>query len=355
MKVKRVVRSEYALLALLTLPAVLALLLNSGLPNTADGVLHVFRTFELDRAWRDMVWYPRIAPDFAYGYGYPIFNYYAPLFYFAAEIFHAAGLNLEWAVKTVIVLTFYLYALGMYLLARRWLRPAAAIAAAVAYVYTPYRFYEAFIQGDYPQFLALALVPFCLWAVTPLLAQANPHPNPPPPPRTRSRPSRTTRGTGEGEDTPSSVEEVSERGRLGWGSRYTFAFIAAYTALLLAHNITALIVTPLIGAYMVFLFALDAWHSLRSTAQPGPERSRRPWLEPGRRLAMRAGRVVLAIGLSVGLAAFFWLPALGEQKYVRIERLTRGFFDFRNYFLTKGALVGAGVGGAAGAIYDITR
>ena len=51
MNFKRVWQSEYFLLALLTLPAILSLLLNAGLPNTADGVLHVYRTFELDRAW----------------------------------------------------------------------------------------------------------------------------------------------------------------------------------------------------------------------------------------------------------------------------------------------------------------
>ena len=167
MKLKRVLRSDYVLLALMALPAMLPLLLNAGLPNTADGVLHLYRTFELDRAWREGVFYPRIAPDFAYGYGYPIFNYYAPLFYFMGQALHVVGISLEWALKAAILITFYLYPLGMYLFARRWLPRAAALAAAVAYLYAPYRFYEAFIQGDYPQFLALAIVPFCLWAVSP--------------------------------------------------------------------------------------------------------------------------------------------------------------------------------------------
>ncbi|MBI5876292.1 MAG: hypothetical protein HZB53_01470 [Chloroflexi bacterium] len=272
-------QSDFAVLALLAVPAIQPLVLNGGLPNTADGALHLFRTFELARAWADGVLYPRIAPDFAYGYGYPIFNYYAPLFYFLSQAFHVVGINLEWAVKLAIVLTFYAYPVGMYLWVRDMFgafsdgrfRREAALAAGVAYLYAPYRFYEAFIQGDYPQFLALALVPFCLWAATPSAPR-------------RARP---------------------------------VAFVLAYGALVVAHNITALIATPLIGVYMLFVLARGA--------------SRSAALGDRLRYALTMAG---AVALAVGLTAFFWWPALGEQQYVRIEKLTHGFFDFRNYFLS---------------------
>jgi 6-pyruvoyl-tetrahydropterin synthase related domain len=301
MNLKRVAGSDYLILALTALPAMLPMLLSTGLPNTADGVLHLYRTFELDRAWRDGVLYPRIAPDFAYGYGYPIFNYYAPLFYFFSQALHVVGISLEWAMKAAILITFFLYPLGMYLFARRWLSRGAALAAGVAYLYAPYRFYEAFIQGDYPQFLALALVPFCLWAATPGRQQ----PAPPPPPSTRSM--------------PASAPD-RQQPRPGKGMR--FAFVAAYGALLLAHNITALIATPLIGAYIVFV-SVDEMRRTRSLPV----------------VVRRSAWTALAIALAVGLTAFFWLPALGEQRYVHIDKLTSGFFDFRKYFLTPAELL----------------
>src|SRR5947209_13042265 len=78
---------------------------------------------------------------------------------------HLLSGNFEVGMKAAIVLVLYSYPLGMYLLARDWLPRAAALVAAIAYLYVPYRFYESFIQGDYPQLLALALVPFCLWVV----------------------------------------------------------------------------------------------------------------------------------------------------------------------------------------------
>jgi hypothetical protein len=301
MNLKRVAGSDYLILALSALPAMLPMLLNAGLPNTADGVLHLYRTFELDRAWRDGVLYPRIAPDFAYGYGYPIFNYYAPLFYFFSQALHVVGISLEWAMKAAILITFFLYPLGMYLFARRWLSRGAALAAVVAYLYAPYRFYEAFIQGDYPQFLALALVPFCLWAATPERQQ----PASPPPPSTRSMPA-----------------PAPDRQQPWPGKGMSFAFVAAYGALLLAHNITALIATPLIGAYIVFV-SVDEMRRTRSLPV----------------VVRRSAWTALAIALAVGLTAFFWLPALGEQRYVHIDKLTSGFFDFRKYFLTPAELL----------------
>jgi hypothetical protein len=300
MKLPRLLQSDYLLLALFTIPAILPLVLNAGLPNTADGALHVYRTFELDRAWHDGVAYPRIAPDFAYGYGYAIFNYYAPLFYWLGNILHTNNLNFEHAVKAAIIVIFYLYPLGMYLLVRDLTSfhasrlsdleqsRKAALVSGIAYLYAPYHFYEAFIQGDYPQFLALAIVPFCLWAATPL--------------------------------------SLSERGVGGEGQFRFFSFILAYAALVLAHNITALIATPLIGAYMLFiLFSL----SLERNPQVASRKS-----QFINHFTFHASRLTLAIALSVALTAFFWLPALGEQRYVRIERLTQGFFHFENYFLT---------------------
>ena len=102
-----------------------------------------------------------------------------------------------------------------------------------------------------------------------------------------------------------------------------FPFIAAYAALLLSHNITALITTPLIGAYILFVIAHEALHT-RSLAAA----------------VRRSAWTALAIALAVGLTAFFWLPALGEQRYVHIERLTSGsFFDFRKYFLSPAELL----------------
>ena len=49
-----------------------------------------------------------------------------------------------------------------------------ALLAAAAYAYVPYRFKEAFVQGDYPQFLALALLPLVFWAFYKIIVTRKP-------------------------------------------------------------------------------------------------------------------------------------------------------------------------------------
>jgi membrane protease YdiL (CAAX protease family) len=46
------------------------------------------------------------------------------------------------------------------------------------------------------------------------------------------------------------------------------------------------------------------------------------------------GRTVAAGLLGLGLAAIFWLPAFGERHDIKLEGITRGFFDFRENFIT---------------------
>ena len=80
---------------------------------------------------RDGVLYPRWAPDFYYGYGYPIFNYYAPFTYAFANLFDLIpGVDVVLSVKIVIVLAYALGAYGVYFLARRHFGSAAGAESA---------------------------------------------------------------------------------------------------------------------------------------------------------------------------------------------------------------------------------
>ena len=85
-------------------------LLQPGLPGTADTPIHLYRTLELARSWGPGVVYPRWAPDLAYGYGYPLWNFAPPLPYLIPLAFQAAGLSLEASLKGLVILaTFACY------------------------------------------------------------------------------------------------------------------------------------------------------------------------------------------------------------------------------------------------------
>jgi hypothetical protein len=84
---------------------------------------------------------------------------------------------------------------------------------------------------------------------------------------------------------------------------------AAATALiLLSSNPVALIAVPVLALYALFL----AWRA-------------RSW--------PALGQGAWAIGLGLGLAAFFWLPALAERGWVQTGRLLSGYLNYRNHFV----------------------
>ena len=69
-----------------------------------DGRHSVYFLFEFDRAIQDGIWYPRWAPDFTFGFGYPFFNIYAPGAFFVGEALHLMGFDFVTATKIVFAL-----------------------------------------------------------------------------------------------------------------------------------------------------------------------------------------------------------------------------------------------------------
>ncbi len=191
------------LLATATLPAII-FLLQDGYFASSDGMIHLYRLFELDRALREGVLFPRWFPLSGYGYGLPVLNYYPPLTYYLAEAFHLAGAGYIAAIKLTIATSFILAAFAMFLFARDWLPDGAAFVAAIAYAYSPYLLSDAYVRGNFPEMLAMALLPFALWAFTKAV-----HPSIP------------------------------------------------FAAIILAHHLTAMQFAALLVAYLAFLFACD--------------------------------------------------------------------------------------------------
>jgi hypothetical protein len=168
-------RLDFGLIVVLLIPVFVALpLLQPGLPRTADGFLHLLRVVEVDQSWRDGVYYPRWAPDMAFGYGYPIFNYFAPLLYHITEVVHVIGLGFESAFKLVLIGCLVLGGWGSYALTRDILGTKAGLLAAAGYVYAPFTLREIFIRGGYPQLLAVSLMPIALWSFNRLMTRDNP-------------------------------------------------------------------------------------------------------------------------------------------------------------------------------------
>lgn len=232
-----------------------------------DFGLHLLRAAQLKALLQEGVLYSRWAPAMAMGYGYPLYNFYAPLSYYIAAFLSLTGLKNLDALYLTFALAFVGAGLGAYRLAREHLSPRSALLAAVAYMYAPYLGYDAFFRGNLAETLGWVFPPFALWAI-----------------------GRLARGR---ESAPSS-------GDFAWTGRYIALTALLYAAVLLTHNVFSLIFSPLLLAYGL------------ATALFLSPKSARP-----RRLLS----VVLAVLLGLGLAAFFWLPALAERGEVLSHRL----------------------------------
>ncbi|MBN1180546.1 MAG: glycosyltransferase family 39 protein [Anaerolineae bacterium] len=99
------------------------------------------------------------------------------------------------------------------------------------------------------------------------------------------------------------------------GRRWFVISVLLLVALLLTHNISSLIFVPFLTLYL----GIVAW-------------SHRAW--------RRGVWAVVALGLAMGLTAFFWLPALAEQDVVQLHmsRVTRNN-DFHYNFLGLGEIL----------------
>src|SRR5687768_2543607 len=89
-------RHIWILLLPLALPALWPFY-SEGLPRSFDGGLHLLRLALLDRSMAAGMLLPRWSPELLLGFGYPLFNFYAPGAYYVAELFQLGGLSAYWA------------------------------------------------------------------------------------------------------------------------------------------------------------------------------------------------------------------------------------------------------------------
>ena len=156
-------RWRLAAAATLSLPALWPLL-RPGFFVSDDGLFHLYRLAALDEALRAGVLFPRWFPDFAFGYGFPVLNFYSPLGYYLAEAFQLVVGDAVVALKLAFAAALLLSGLAMYLFAREPLGRWGAALAALAYVYAPYHLADVYRRGALAESLAFVFFPLVLWS-----------------------------------------------------------------------------------------------------------------------------------------------------------------------------------------------
>lgn len=170
------------------------------------------RVSEMGKALKDGMFPVRWAGDLGYGYGYPIFNFYAPLAYYFGGFLTIFGIDPIVATKTMMGLPILLAGVFMFFLGKEFWGRVGGVVASAFYLFAPYVALDLYVRGDVSELWAYAFIPltvFSLW-------------------------------------------KLSVSGKI----RYVFLASFAYATVILSHNLTAFMVTPFLLIFIFLLFRI---------------------------------------------------------------------------------------------------
>ena len=154
-------RNKYfVLLLLLIIPAFAALMKSGYFPMHDD--IQGMRVLEMQKCMHDYQIPCRWVPDMGYGYGYPQFNYYAPLPYYLMATPTLLGLGILTSVKLGFLLSILGSGISMYFLGKKLWGVRGGIISALLYTYAPYRAVDVYVRGAMGEAWAFVFLPLIL-------------------------------------------------------------------------------------------------------------------------------------------------------------------------------------------------
>lgn len=180
----------------------------------------VERVYEMSKAVSDGMFPVRWVQDLGYGYGYPIFNFYAPLAYYEGAKLVLLGLSALTATKLMIGVGMLIAGVGMYLLVSSLFGSLSGILGGLLYQFGLYHAVDLYVRGDVSELWAYGIFPFLLWG----------------------------------------IYNIAFKQRKVFWMGMTSVFFAALIA---SHNLSAFMVTPFVFVTIIFLSILDkSWKTL---------------------------------------------------------------------------------------------
>jgi hypothetical protein len=232
--------------------------------------VHATRIAEMLRALQDGQFPVRWSRNLGFGYGMPLFEFYAPLPYYIGAAFYWLGVDVVSTIKLLYLLCTLGTFVGMYQAGKRLFGRTGGVLAATALTLAPYRAVNLYVRGAVSEAWAIMALPWVLLGII----------------------------------------QVVKREKYGW-----LTLLAGLVMLFLSHNITTMLFVPisLVFAAGYLLMNVDR-KNVRAMVKP---------------VLQLAGSYSLAIGL----VAFYLFPAFLEKDYTQINRIFGGYFSYYLHFL----------------------
>lgn len=140
-------------------------LFHKGFFDNHERLHYIVRISEVHDAVTNGQYYARWFSNLNGGYGYPFLNYYAPLVYYACELLHIIGLPIHTAIKFYLFLITLLGLIGIYNFSKNHFSQNGAVMCSFAYLFSPYHISNIYVRGDFPEYTAMALIPWGLYFI----------------------------------------------------------------------------------------------------------------------------------------------------------------------------------------------
>jgi uncharacterized membrane protein len=177
-----------------------------------EGYAYLTRLFVFNESLKEGISY-RWSSLFFQGYGFPFFNFYAPLSFIGAELFHLLGFSLAISFKLFLILITLLKGWFFYLFISRLWGRASGIAGAAICLFSPYYFLQLYWRGDIAEYACASIFPAVLYF---------------------------------------SYRYIIEEQHL----RHWIGMVISHAAVVLCHNISALFFSAFLLCFVVFLIFL---------------------------------------------------------------------------------------------------
>lgn len=146
-----------AIVVLLSLPLLVPLTHTGYFPMHDD--TQIVRVNQMAIALSEGQFPVRWVGGLGYGYGYPIFNFYSPLPYYAGGLFVLSGFSALVATKIMFGLGILLSGVTMYCLGKKLWGVEGGIIASLLYQYAPYHAVNIYVRGAVGEYWAMAWIP----------------------------------------------------------------------------------------------------------------------------------------------------------------------------------------------------
>lgn len=251
----------------------------------------IARVFVMAKAIRDGQFPVRWVSDLGYGYGYPVFNFYAPLPYYIGAFFMAFGFNVLISTKMMMIIGIVIGAAGAYLLAAHLFGKWGGLLSACVFTLFPYRAVQLYVRGAIGELYATSLVPLVILTIFKI---GNPE------------------------------------------KRFFWVVLGGFilAGVILSHTVFGYITAGTIFLYAIGIMVYK-WFKNKKFEKAGIS-------------------VLMMLIIALGLSAFYWLPAIFEMQFTNVVSVIGPTADFRNHFVCLGQFWDSpwGFGGSAPGCLD---